>query len=173
MPECVEIKADELPPNSVNFIDEEGKDCTQEVVYECMPTQCLKCKTFRYFCEILQDKNAPVMRTSPPAAGKKQPQGGRPINTNRMQSTKGVDAVPYKNHKEDKGKAKVVGEEQAALNASKDFTSAHSMDGNTSKLQNPNRNGSGKVSSTQILSILPSPIKFSPIQGNMMRNVRM
>lgn len=43
---CVKIKADVVPPTCINYTDEYGNDCTQEVVYEWMPMQCLNCKTF-------------------------------------------------------------------------------------------------------------------------------
>lgn len=36
---CVEIKADEIPSKSVNDTDEDGKDCTLEVLYEWMSAQ--------------------------------------------------------------------------------------------------------------------------------------
>lgn len=31
---CIEIKADEAPPTSINYTDEYGNDCTQEIIYE-------------------------------------------------------------------------------------------------------------------------------------------
>lgn len=47
---CVEIKAREPLPESVEFIDEEGVKHTQDVIYEWMPQQCPKCKRFGHNC---------------------------------------------------------------------------------------------------------------------------
>lgn len=35
---CVEIKADELPPKSILFIDEYDQKCSSEVIYEWTPS---------------------------------------------------------------------------------------------------------------------------------------
>lgn len=48
---CVELKADEPPPKTIHYIDENGSECTQEVVCEWIPTLCLKCKAFGHSCE--------------------------------------------------------------------------------------------------------------------------
>lgn len=33
---CVEIKADEIPPTCINYTNENGRECTQEVFDEWM-----------------------------------------------------------------------------------------------------------------------------------------
>lgn len=47
---CIEINVGEKPPHVIYFKDEEGKECSQEVIYEWMPSLCPKCRTFRHDC---------------------------------------------------------------------------------------------------------------------------
>lgn len=54
---CVEINADEAPPASIKFTDENGKECMQEVQYEWMPSRCPSCKTFGHNCEMKNKLN--------------------------------------------------------------------------------------------------------------------
>lgn len=49
---CLEIKADEPPPTCINYTDEYENDCIQEVIYEWMLAQWLKCKTFAHTCDL-------------------------------------------------------------------------------------------------------------------------
>lgn len=47
---CVEIKAGGDLPKSLTFKDEDGNICTQEVIYEWLPSHCPKCKSFGHNC---------------------------------------------------------------------------------------------------------------------------
>lgn len=62
----MEIKADVIPPKSNNFLDEYGQECTHEVIYEWLPSQCPKKKTFERSCEekTAQDKYEESIRYS-------------------------------------------------------------------------------------------------------------
>lgn len=48
---CVKITADEAPPSSIKYIDENGKECLQEVQYEWILSRCMLCKIFGHSCE--------------------------------------------------------------------------------------------------------------------------
>lgn len=49
----VEIPADVSPLTTINYVDEDGVGCTQEMFYEWIPQHRLKCKTFGHCCPIV------------------------------------------------------------------------------------------------------------------------
>lgn len=70
---CVEVTAGAELPKSVHYYDENGTACTQEVIYEWMPSQCPSCKTFGHNCEQpKQKKHGFWVFTLPDAACHKQ-----------------------------------------------------------------------------------------------------
>lgn len=74
---CVELSAEESPPNVIKFTDENGEICTQEVLYEWMPTRCKTCRTFGHSCETkLPGQILPTQRAAV-SAKNRQPQAQR------------------------------------------------------------------------------------------------
>lgn len=47
---CVRIKAGDELPTSITITDNYGADTNQEVHYEWIPPQCIKCKSFGHNC---------------------------------------------------------------------------------------------------------------------------
>lgn len=56
---CVEIDAEDLPPPTIEYIDENGIECIQDLLYEWMPKRCCKCKTFGHSCETTNKMQIP------------------------------------------------------------------------------------------------------------------
>lgn len=60
---CVEIKVGDPLPVLVDFFDEDGIKHSQEVIYEWMPIQCPKCKSFGHNCTAAPQAQANTLPT--------------------------------------------------------------------------------------------------------------
>lgn len=95
---CVEIKAGEEPPRVIYFIDENGKECMQEVLYEWVPSQCPKCKTFGHNClsQPTQPKVIPGGTKQPHPIAKPQRSLARKNRSKSRLDPKQVNSSPSK-----------------------------------------------------------------------------
>lgn len=106
---CVEIKDGVVPPKSILFLDEYGQECSQEVIYEWIPSQCMKCKTFGHSFEVKPPPTKPFPPLKPNAPPTEPSNKSLPPDdqehSKKIQGVKGAETTNRNNNQLDKGKA--------------------------------------------------------------------
>lgn len=108
---CVEVNAGAELPKFIQYSDENGLACTQEVIFEWMPIQCHKCKTFGHNCDQTNQKTV-VPGSSPQAITENKIQTTQKMKNQNKNIHFSRPSSPTPKHKHPTTHSRIVGKDQ-------------------------------------------------------------